>query len=436
MIANLIRVALRVFLRNRLYSAANVAGLALGLAACTVLLLYVHFESNYDGFHPHSERLFRVVSSDSLTTPMFLGTELKLVMPEIEAMVRITDPSGYHPTISSDKVQRHQRADLAEAGFFEIFEFAFLAGDPVTALDGPHRMVISAEMAQLYFGDADPIGRELRWDDTHSYTVTGVFHRRRDTHFDFHLVGSLATTRHWPFDTDQAATESAPVVTYLRLAPHTSAEGFFDRALQRLPDGRAKDHLVSSQMLGGLPRLQPVVDIYLHSDFTKEYRVPHFHVLLFDGVYVAAAEGAAPDFIPAPPLEDGDVQEIVETAAERIVRLLQRRGLLDDSQEDEPMNPASSWPTSPRPRCGHIASPGPVYYPEFLTLTAPSAPPVGAACTSSRRSPMRSRYGITSKASDCRRTAADRPTSTPASKRARTAAGSARRFERHGHLRS
>ena len=62
---------------------------------------------------------------------------------------------------------------------------------------------------------------------------------------------------------------------------------------------------------------------------------PHFHVLLFDGVYVAAAEGAAPDFIPAPPLEDGDVQEIVETAAERIVRLLQRRGLLDDSQEDE-----------------------------------------------------------------------------------------------------
>ncbi len=58
-------------------------------------------------------------------------------------------------------------------------------------------------------------------------------------------------------------------------------------------------------------------------------------MLLFDGVYVPTADGAAPVFIPAPPLEDADVQEIVETAAERIVRLLQRRGLLDDSQVDE-----------------------------------------------------------------------------------------------------
>lgn len=273
MITNLIRIALRVFLRNWMYSAVNVAGLALGLAACTVLLLYVRFESSYDRFHPHSERLYRIVTSDSPRTPIFLGTELKLSMPEIEAMARITTPDGFFPTIGSDKVQRHQRADMAEAGFFEMFEFAFLAGDPVSALNGSHRMVISAEAAQLYFGGADPMGRKLHWDDSHSYTVTGVFKRREDTHFDLHLVGSLSTTRSWPFNPDHAAYESGPVVTYLRLAPYASDEGFFERALQLLPDGPAKEHLLSLQEQGDLPRLQPVLDVHLLSAFTEEYRV-------------------------------------------------------------------------------------------------------------------------------------------------------------------
>ena len=63
---------------------------------------------------------------------------------------------------------------------------------------------------------------------------------------------------------------------------------------------------------------------------------PHFHVLFLDGVYVPAADGGAPVFVAAPPLADEDVQEIVETAAQRIVRLRQRRGLLDDSLVDEP----------------------------------------------------------------------------------------------------
>ena len=74
---------------------------------------------------------------------------------------------------------------------------------------------------------------------------------------------------------------------------------------------------------------------------------PHFHVLFFDGVYVPAADGGAPVFVAAPPLADEDVQEIVETAAQRIVRLLQRRGLLDGSlvdalRESEPLQAALS----------------------------------------------------------------------------------------------
>ena len=59
---------------------------------------------------------------------------------------------------------------------------------------------------------------------------------------------------------------------------------------------------------------------------------PHFHVLMLDGVYASAEDGDAPVFVPAPALIDADVQQIVETDANRIVRLLQRRGILDDAQ--------------------------------------------------------------------------------------------------------
>ena len=61
---------------------------------------------------------------------------------------------------------------------------------------------------------------------------------------------------------------------------------------------------------------------------------PHFHLLMLDGVYVISEEGAAPEFVPAPPLRDADVQRIVEIAAHRLVRLLQQRGILAATEED------------------------------------------------------------------------------------------------------
>ena len=61
---------------------------------------------------------------------------------------------------------------------------------------------------------------------------------------------------------------------------------------------------------------------------------PHFHVLMLDGVYISRAEGAAPEFVPAPALQDSDVQRIVELAAHRLVRALQQRGILDSTEED------------------------------------------------------------------------------------------------------
>ena len=89
---------------------------------------------------------------------------------------------------------------------------------------------------------------------------------------------------------------------------------------------------------------------------------PHFHVLFFVGVYVPAADGGTPVFVAAPPLADEDVQEIVETAARRIVRLLQRRGLLDDSlvdelSEPEPLQAAhSAASVQGQPRARHMLS--------------------------------------------------------------------------------
>jgi hypothetical protein len=90
---------------------------------------------------------------------------------------------------------------------------------------------------------------------------------------------------------------------------------------------------------------------------------PHFHVLMLDGVYICSEEGAAPVFVPAPPLRDADVQRIVETAAHRLVRLLQQRGVLDETEvetlvEEEPLLAALAAASiqgqlATGPRAGH-----------------------------------------------------------------------------------
>ncbi len=181
MLRNYLTIALRNLRRQKGYTAINVLGLAVGMAACLLIGLYVEDELSYDDFHEAADRIVVVgLESDffgsSQLTPYRLGTTLADDLPEVEAVARTAGAASARTVRDADGSFRStQRVLVADSTFFEVFDFPFVRGNPATALDAPHQAVITESVARTYFGDADPMGRTLRIEDD-DVTVTGVLH--------------------------------------------------------------------------------------------------------------------------------------------------------------------------------------------------------------------------------------------------------------------
>ncbi len=203
MLRNYCYIAWRQLASNPFYSILNIAGLALGLASCFLIYVYVADELSYDRFHEKRDRIYRIAETfktgESLITtgltPYKLAPDLKQQFPEIEKVVRI----DYD--ISSDIVQYGDKQFLqkgitaVDPGFFDVFSFKLLQGNPKTALVEPNTVVISDEKARLYFPNGDAMGKVLNFKNPYHrniYTarVTGIFEampRNSHLHKDFLL---------------------------------------------------------------------------------------------------------------------------------------------------------------------------------------------------------------------------------------------------------
>lgn len=184
MFSNYLKTAFRNLSRHKGYSFLNIAGLSLGLASSTLILLYVQSELSFDRSHSKSDRIYRVYKQDPGNvflgsdyfgvTPAPLGPALVSDFPEVEASVKIrgTGPTG------SVRVGREFFFESgifwAEEGVFDIFDFGLVAGNPSTALKEPGSVVVTEAVAGRLFGNGNPIGRTVRVLDQHDMTVTGV----------------------------------------------------------------------------------------------------------------------------------------------------------------------------------------------------------------------------------------------------------------------
>jgi putative ABC transport system permease protein len=181
MLHNWIIVALRNLRRRRLYSAINILGLAVGLAAALMIALYVRHELSFDRGFSSAESIWRVnrVFAVPGRTPeltsaqsLKLAPVLKEALPEVEAAVRVATS---REIIQRPGDSRYQLVQAVDDGFFRLFDFPFLAGDPATALNRPDTAVLSRQTATRLFGAADPMGQALQLDNGPLLTVTGVF---------------------------------------------------------------------------------------------------------------------------------------------------------------------------------------------------------------------------------------------------------------------
>ena len=181
MFVNYLKIAFRNILRNKTHSIINIVGLAVGIACCVVILLYVRNELSYDTFYKDADRIFRVYVNSSTNgqqscnckTAAPLGKTLVRDFPEVIACTRVGF-FGNHVLRYEDRVYRERRIYTADSNFFSVFSLPLLAGNPRTVLSQPSSVVMTLSAAHKYFGNENPVGKILRVDSHASYMVTGV----------------------------------------------------------------------------------------------------------------------------------------------------------------------------------------------------------------------------------------------------------------------
>ncbi len=181
MIQNYLKVAFRNIRRHKGYSFINIAGLAIGMACCILLVLYIHSELNIDGYHDKGNRIFRLCVNVNIggtelihsSSNALAAEALRDEYPEVENAVRFRGRSGAY-VIYKDKESFIQRIVYADDSVFELFTWPMIKGDPGTALSTPYAIVLTEDAARGCFGDEDPLGKILRFNDEEQYTVTGI----------------------------------------------------------------------------------------------------------------------------------------------------------------------------------------------------------------------------------------------------------------------
>ena len=181
MFKNYQKTTLRNLMRNKFYSLINIVGLAIGITACILIMLYVQSEMSYDKYHENADRIYRVnlnavLSDDNINQPVTnppLARAMQNEIPEVEEAVRLTNFS--QPVIRhNDDVFNETRWYFADPNFFKVFSATFINGSPENGLDQPNTVVLTETTAKRYFGKENPVGQSLTWDNDRDYQVTGV----------------------------------------------------------------------------------------------------------------------------------------------------------------------------------------------------------------------------------------------------------------------
>ena len=183
MFKNYLIVALRNLINQKIYTCINIFGLAIGIACCVVIFLFVQDEFQYDGHHVNKNEIYRVLWQSQLpgqqvrfrnTTPGALGPVLKADFSDVLDAVRIFKRRTW---ITIDNKTFEPEVCLADPNIFNVFTYPFVQGDENSLLTTPYSIVVTESMAKNYWGMDDPIGKTMVIDQGFFqgiYTVTGV----------------------------------------------------------------------------------------------------------------------------------------------------------------------------------------------------------------------------------------------------------------------
>ncbi|MGA0559788.1 ABC transporter permease [Larkinella sp. VNQ87] len=270
MLRNYFKIAFRNLWRNKVFSGINVFGLAVGLASCLLLFIYIAHELSYDAFHQKADRIVRVVMEYSMEgqvnrvqqTGTKVAPEFGRRFPEVESGVRLENRQAV--VSYADRQFTEKRVVFADSALFSIFSFSLKQGNPKTALGGPNLVVLSESIAKKYFGSQNPVGKTVRINaggGDKEYAVTGVVADcPANSQIKYDLLASFTTLS----ASKEEQWFSANYATYLLLQNPKSIT-----SLQAKIPGFMKTQFGPDEMAGGnylTYILEPLKSVHLHSD--------------------------------------------------------------------------------------------------------------------------------------------------------------------------
>jgi putative ABC transport system permease protein len=266
MLKSYLLIAIRTLRRNKLHASINIVGLAIGMACCILITLFVQFELSYDRQNKDADRIYRLavdLEANNWAISAFpIGQVLQDNFGEIEKFTRIK-PSEIFVRYADANIKNKEKVFYADSSVFDVLDISLIKGDASTALAEVNSMVLTEEKARTYFGDQDPMGKTLTLlNDNKEYKITGVFRPLpSSSHVHMQMMVSSDNLEPMRPGSPQGWNYMTNHYTYLVLpkdidhgAFATKISAFMDKLEQRTED-MPRNQLV----------LQPLTSIHLHS---------------------------------------------------------------------------------------------------------------------------------------------------------------------------
>ncbi|MBL7858981.1 MAG: ABC transporter permease [Cyclobacteriaceae bacterium] len=285
--------ALRNLVRNKLFTTINVIGLSISMAVFLALTGYVNYQFSFDKFYEDGDRIYRIDYYEfqenepvlqSARTHDRAALLLGEYVPQIEAIARVYNEKAF--VFTEDVRIVDQDMLFADSSFFKVFNLNLISGSADEALVPPHTAVISKSQAEAYFGNEDPMGKTLYFNEHLVFTVTGVFEDIPETSsidFDFLLSWSTLAFNGW---VSKDGSFNAPwTFTFVKLKEHTTDIAGINTAMTTM----ANEHITTLKNRGHTAQyqLRAYEDLHTSANLSGEFKPPVNKTLLLALVSLA-----------------------------------------------------------------------------------------------------------------------------------------------------
>src|SRR5688572_10420579 len=270
MLTNYLKVALRYLMRHKEYTAINIFGLAVGIASCVLIMLFVRSEWSYDKFHSKSDRLYRMWQHEKYETKDFINSVTPLPMAaalqtsygEIASTCRIYPMT---PLIKLGNQSFSEETRMVDSTFFNLFDFKLLRGDKNNPFPTANSMVITPELAKKYFGKADPMGKTVEIEmgsEKVPFSVSGIVEPAPEaSSIKFRLLIPFINSQKIFRPNAQRSWFNVYVETYVLLKEGVTAASLEKKFPVLLKQQLGEDYNGNNFLM----HMQPIADIHLNT---------------------------------------------------------------------------------------------------------------------------------------------------------------------------